>query len=313
MTFTRLLLATAIASAPAVGAEPVATTAAAPETGFVRLDDDITVRRLVVRKADPQGAVLFLHGFPETSLAFKDVAVSLGDAYEVHAFDWPGYGQSSRPSPDRFGYAPADYARVLKAYIAHERLDTSKLTIYATDIGALPALLLALDEPRIARRIIVGDFAPFDRPQYMHDNLRNLKNPGAAEATHAAMNANRADILANFYRRDLPRESQFDLSPEFAGDVAQNWQRDGMTAADAFAHYYAHFTRDQRFLEANLARLQTPVRVLWGERDIYIRPDMGVEFARKAGLQLDVLPGVGHYPHLQDPARTVLEVRASFR
>jgi len=311
MNFTSLLLATAIASAPSTDnatPKPVP-----PELGFVHIDEDITLRRLVVRNADAQGAVLFLHGFPENSLAFKDIAIALGDAFEVHAFDWPGYGQSSRPSPDRFAYAPADYARVLKAYIAHEHIDTSKLTIYATDIGALPALLLALDEPQIARRIIVGDFAPFDRPQYMSENLRNLKKPGSAEATRAAMNANSADIIANFYRRDLPPESQFDLAPDFDADIARNWNRDGMTTLDAFANYYTHFTRDQRFFEANIARLRTPVRVMWGERDIFIRPDMGVDLAGKAGLQLDVLPGIGHYPHLQDPARTVLEVRASFR
>ena len=101
--------------------------------------------------------------------------------------------------------------------------------------------------------------------------------------------------------------------PVFASDIAKNWNRDGMTTADAFAHYYAHFTRDQRLFEANIARLRTPVRVVWGERDIYIRPDMGKEFAEKAGLKFEVLRGIGHYPHLQDPQRTAEEVRASFR
>ncbi|MDI9240162.1 alpha/beta hydrolase [Lysobacter sp. LF1] len=309
MKLPALLLATTVAAASVTG-----TAAAQPaETGFVRIDDDITLRRLVVRNAQAKGAVLFLHGFPETILSFKDIAISLGDDFEVHTFDWPGYGESSRPAPDRFAYAPTDYARVLKAYIEHERLDTSKLTIYATDIGALPALLLALDEPGIARRIIVGDFAPFDRPQYMYESLRNLKTPAAAEPTRAAMNATSAEILANVHRRDLPPELQYDLPPELAADMARNWNRDGMTTADAFFHYYGHFTRDQQFFEANVERLGTPVRVIWGERDLYIRPDMGVEFAKKAGVEIDVLPGIGHFPHLQDPQRTVREVRASMR
>ena len=305
---TSLLLATVVAGTPAADPAPTPST----ETGFVQLDDDIRLRRLVVRNDHAKGSVLLLHGFPETSLAFKQIARSLGDDYEVHAFDWPGYGQSSRPAPERFAYAPTDYARVLKAYIEHERIDTSKLTIYATDIGALPVLLLALDEPGIARRIIVGDFAPFDRPQFMYESLRNLKTPAAAEPTRKGMNATSAEILANVHRRDLPPELQYDLEPEFADDMARSWNRDRMTTADAFFHYYSHFTRDQQFLEANLARLRTPVRVIWGERDLYIRPDMGVEFAKKAGVELDVLPGIGHFPHLQDPQRTVREVRASF-
>jgi len=305
---TALLLAGAVTTASAGAPAPHASA----ETGFVRIDEDITLRRLIVRNDHAKGSVLFLHGFPETMLSFKDIALALGEDYEVHAFDWPGYGQSSRPAPDRFAYAPVDYARVLEAYIRNQRIDTSKLTIYATDIGALPALLLALDEPRIARRIIVGDFAPFDRPQYMYESLRNLKTPAAAEPTRVAMNATSAEILANVHRRDLPPELQYDLPPELVADMAQHWAGDTMTSADAFFHYYGRFTRDQQFFEANLARLRTPVRVIWGERDLYIRKDMGMEFAGKAGLDIDVVPDIGHFPHLQDPQRTVREVRASF-
>ena len=79
------------------------------------------------------------------------------------------------PTVDKFSYAPKDYAHVLNEYIAKAGIDTSKLTIYATDIGALPALLLALDKPEIARTIIVGDFAPFNRLRYMYESLQNLK------------------------------------------------------------------------------------------------------------------------------------------
>src|SRR5262245_16207345 len=83
----------------------------------IQLDDTITLRRMVVRNAHPAGTVLFLHGFPESVYAWKGIALTLGDRYEVHAFDWPGYGMSSRPPAETFAYAPADYARVLQAYI----------------------------------------------------------------------------------------------------------------------------------------------------------------------------------------------------
>jgi pimeloyl-ACP methyl ester carboxylesterase len=39
---------------------------------------------------------------------------------------------------------------------------------------------------------------------------------------------------------------------------------------------------------------------------------MGVEFAQKANLELSILSGVGHYPHLQSPKGTIDEIRASF-
>lgn len=279
------------------------------EVDVIDVGGDLQLRRMVVKPSQPKSTVLFLHGFPETLYAWKDIALALGQDHEVHAFDWPGYGLSSRPPVERYAYAPRDYAQVLKAYIDTARIDRSKLVIYATDIGALPALLLALDEPGIARRIVVGDFAPFDRPQYMYASLQALKGGPTAEPTRAHMNKTRDEILENAYRRGLAPAEQFDIPQELKDDMARGWSQPTMSSADAFAHYYSHFTRDQNHLEANLARLKTPVTVLWGEKDLYIKTEMGAEFARRIGTRLDVLPGLGHYPHLQNPKGTVDEVR----
>jgi pimeloyl-ACP methyl ester carboxylesterase len=281
------------------------------EIGFVEIDRDITLRRMVVRNPQPKGTVLFLHGFPETLHAWKEIALALADDYEVHAFDWPGYGLSSRPTVDRFSYAPRDYARVLNEYIGRAGINTSKLTIYATDIGALPALLLALDKPDIARTIIVGDFAPFNRPNYMYESLQTLK--AGTDQARAQLNKSRDDILENAFRRGLPKEAQFEVSQEFKDDMSRGWSQGAMTTADAFSHYYAQFTRDQDHFESQLARLKTPVKVVWGEKDLYIRKEMGVEFAEKGHADLTLLPGIGHYPHLQSPKQTIDEVRAALR
>jgi pimeloyl-ACP methyl ester carboxylesterase len=283
-----------------------------PEIGFLRLDSGITLRRMVVRSAKPKGTVILLHGFPETLYSYKDISRELAKDYEVHSFDWPGYGQSSRPSPSEFSYSPKDYARVLEEYIAKSRIDTSHLTIYATDIGGLPPLLLALRKPDIAKSIIVGDFAPFDRPQYMNENLQALKSKPSSDAVNAALNKNRDEILENAYRRGFAKEEQFDISPELKADMLAGWNHASMTSADAFYHYYSHFTEDQQYFEANVSRLKTPVSVVWGEKDFYIKSEMGAEFAGKVGVQMSILPKLGHYPHLQDPKQTVAEIRASF-
>lgn len=281
------------------------------EIGTIEVEPDLTLRRMVVRNRQAKGTVLLLHGFPETLYAWESISPALGRDYEVHAFDWPGFGLSSRPGVDTFGYAPSDYARVLKEYIEKSAIDTSSLTIYATDIGALPALLLALEKPGIARTIIVGDFAPFDRPEYMYDSLRKLKSKATSEAARTYLNQNRDDILENIFRRGLSPEAQFEIPQAFREDMARGWSHGEMTSADAFYHYYASFTRDQNYFESNLDRLTTPVRVIWGDQDLYIDEQMGVELARKAQLELTLLPGVGHHPHLQAPQRTIEEIRSS--
>jgi pimeloyl-ACP methyl ester carboxylesterase len=190
----------------------------------------------------------------------------------------------------------------------------SRLTIYPTDIGALPVLLSALEDPQIARTIIVGDFAPFNRPQHIHDRLQSLKSEPSATATLATYrNRSGGEVLDTAVRRGLPKEAQFKLSADFKDDVSRGWSHGRMTPPDAFYHYYSKSTLDEDYLEANIGKLKTPVKVVWGEKDIYIRKEMGIEFAQRINADIRILPDVGHYVHLQSPAQVIEEIRASFR
>lgn len=305
-----LALLAAMPGSAAPAAERGASAAGA--VGYVRIGGGITLRRLVVRPRRPEGVVLLLHGFPETVHAWDGVIDALRGRYEVHAFDWPGYGHSSRPAAERFGYAPRDYARVLEQYVRKTGIDRSKLVIYATDIGALPALLLALDEPDVARRIVVGDFAPFDRPDLMYPSLQSLKVPATAPKTRAYMNSTRDEILANTFYRGLPEAGRYPLTEAFREDMARGWPAGPLSPADAFALYYAGFTRDQDHLEAHLGDLKTPITIVWGGKDLYIDPKMGEELAARTGAALRLLPGAGHYPHLQDPEAAAEEIKRAF-
>lgn len=291
----------------AAASEPAPTA----EIGTLAVADDIAVRRLLVRPAAPKATVLLLHGFPETIHAWQGVSAELAGDYEIHAFDWPGFGQSSRPAD--FGYAPRDYARILRAYIDKAGIDRSRLVIYATDIGGLPALLAALDEPGIARHIVVGDFAPLDRPQYMQERLQALKTPATNAAVRAAFNAGRDEILANAMRRGLSPEEQFEISLTYRADMAAGWGHGAISSADAFARYYAAFSRDQADFEGRIGELKTPVSVVWGGKDVYIDQAMGREFAGRVGARFTLLADTAHYPHLQDPKRTAAEIRATLR
>jgi pimeloyl-ACP methyl ester carboxylesterase len=300
----------AIPVAPAIADQPTHQ-AKIMDIGFIKIDEDISLRRMVLGNAKSKGTVLLLHGFPETLYTWKQVVDGLADDYEIHAFDWPGFGQSSRPPVDKFSYSPRNYAGILRAYIDKAGIDRSNLIIYATDISGLPALLAALEEPDIARTIIVSDFAPFNRPEYMHERLQRLKAKPSADAAREQLNAGRDDTLENAFKRGLPEASQFEISSEFAADMARGWEHGDLTSADAFFYYYSNFTRDQDDFEARLGQLKTPVKVVWGADDIYIKPEMGGELAERIHAELKLLPGIGHYAHLQAPEQTVREIRAT--
>lgn len=86
-----------------------------------------------------------------------------------------------------------------------------------------------------------------------------------------------------------------------------------MTTADAFSSDYAHFTRTRITSRRISAGSQTAVKVVWGKKDSYIKKEMGIELAERVNAEFSLLPGIGHSPHLQDPERTIDDVRASLR
>jgi pimeloyl-ACP methyl ester carboxylesterase len=283
------------------------------EIDYARLKSGLKLRRVIWRNSNGKGIVLLLHGFPETIYTWSGAAEFLSREFEVHAFDWPGYGLSSRPSSDEFSYAPKDYATVLKDYIQTGGLDSGKLLVYATDIAALPALLLALDEPLMMRKIIVGDFGPFDRPEYQSEILRDLKGGGAAaEKVREYMNANKEAVIEKGFRNGLPKEDQFEVSKEYKEDLLAGWDGPNMTTADAFYHYCSFFTRDGHSFEDNMNRLRTPVKVIWGALDVPIKKEMGIELAERIHAPIEILEGVNHYLHLMTPKRLYEAVHSFF-
>jgi pimeloyl-ACP methyl ester carboxylesterase len=283
------------------------------ETDFVGLKSGLKLRRMTWRNLSARGIVLLLHGFPETIYAWSGASKFLVPEFEVHAFDWPGYGLSSRPSIDEFSYSPKDYAEVLKDYVQTVGLDSKKLLVYATDIGALPALLLAIDEPHILGKIIVGDFGPFDRPQYQSELLRDLKAGGhAAEKVREFMNANKEAVVERGFRNGLTKEQQFEVPKGYKDDLLAGWDGPNMTTADAFYHYCSFFTRDGNYFETNLNRLRTPVKVLWGALDVPTKKEMGMELAERIHAPIEILEEVNHYVHLQDPKHVYEAVKSFF-
>jgi pimeloyl-ACP methyl ester carboxylesterase len=196
---------------------------------------------------------------------------------------------------------------------AYDVLDRSALTIYATDISGLPTLLAALDEHDIARRVIVGDFAPFNRPELMHPQLRDLKEKPLSEQIRDSWNAGWEDLVdGRGFSAGLPEHAQFDIAREFKDDMAQHWSHNGMTTMEAFYHYYSFFTRDENDFEQRMGGLKTHVKVVWGELDPYINKAMGEELAARLGVEFKLLAGIGHYPHNQDPELVAAEIRQSF-
>ncbi len=61
---------------------------------------------LFYREAGPEDApvIVLLHGYPSSSRMWDRLIPLLADRYRLIAPDYPGFGHSDAPSPDRYRY-----------------------------------------------------------------------------------------------------------------------------------------------------------------------------------------------------------------
>ena len=104
--------------------------------------------------------ILMLHGFPEYSGAWNDLAPLLAERFHCIAPDQRGYGQSWRPA-DPALYKTALLVSDLVALIGEE-----PIIVLGHDWGASVAYALAIGRPDLVSRLIIMNGvhpAPFQR------------------------------------------------------------------------------------------------------------------------------------------------------
>ena len=98
-----------------------------------------------------------------------------------------------------------------------------------------------------------------------------------------------------------------------AADLHQHWltaaERGGSRNYHRLIRYIPERRANAARWESPLERTRTPVRFIWGMAD----PVSGAHMAevireRRPGADLVALEGIGHYPHLEDPARVAEEI-----
>jgi haloacetate dehalogenase len=127
---------------------------------FAREFIDVEAGRVCVRRAGSGPVVLLLHGYPETSLAWRKVAPDLANEFTIVAADLPGYGDSTLSD-----VVIAD-GRVSKRTMARavanamSELGIAQYAVIGHDRGGRVAYRLALDRPTRIRALAVLDVIP---------------------------------------------------------------------------------------------------------------------------------------------------------
>ncbi|WP_186074476.1 alpha/beta fold hydrolase [Burkholderia gladioli] len=272
---------------------------------------DVNGVKIFYREAGPKNAptVLLLHGFPTSSQMFRNLMPQLADRYHVIAPDYPGFGQSDMPAPDRFSYTFDNLAKVIDGFT--ETLGLTRYALYVQDYGAPVGYRIAAAHPERITAIvaqngnayeegIAGDFwKPLkaywaDRSEANAERLRPLLQlkvtrwhyvDGTRELSH--LDPGTWTLDQAYLDRPGNQEIQLDLFYSYGSNVAQ------------YAQWQAYFRE-----------YQPPMLIVWGKNDKAFPPVGAHAYLRdlpKAELHLF---DTGHFALEEDGAEIGRLMRA---
>jgi pimeloyl-ACP methyl ester carboxylesterase len=238
-------------------------------------------------------ALVLLHGIGSTSVGWRGQYGPLGECFRVIAWNAPGY-RDSDPLP---GEAPSagDYARVLAELLA--QIDVAKMWIASNSWGTLIAIAMATLHPDRVRGLVLGG------PTAGYSGLAEAERRQQAEAR-----AERIRSLGPVRMRaeDAPRL----VGPGASTELLDELKRGG---DELTVEGYVQAARMLYATDAVpvIAKLAHPVLVISGAADIVTPPAANAERLAAAAEngRIESWPGIGHLPHLEDPARFNATVR----
>lgn len=288
-----LLVAAAALSALSLQAPTRAANSAQATTGNVTPAVSVDVTRLPVvhyrtekvgdldvfyREAGPQDAptVVLLHGFPTSSVMFRNLIPILATRYHVIAPDYPGYGRSSMPSRETFKYTFDNLANTIDTFL--QQKGVTRFAIYVQDYGAPVGYRLFEKNPdRITALLVQNGNAYMEGLD--NDFWKPLKaywaNPASKDLRDALRPFTKLDATNWQYAHGAPDTSL--VSPDAAAIDQYYLDRPGNDEVqlDLFLDYGsnpAHYPAWQKLFREK----QPPTLIVWGKND-KIFPPAGAE------------------------------------
>jgi pimeloyl-ACP methyl ester carboxylesterase len=262
---------------------------------------DLHGHRIAYYEAGSGPALVLLHGIGGSGRTWKRVITALALRHHVIAPDLMGHGASERLRGD---YSLGAHASTVRDLMV--KLNVDRATICGHSLGGGIAMVFAYQFPeRCERMVLVSSGGLGDEVSIL---LRLMSLPGSDYViplgTFSALTqvASRAGALLG--------RLGMRLSPA-ADEIWQAYSSLG--SADARRAFLSTVRevidfQGQRVSANDRLYLasQIPVLIVWGTRDSIIPVAHGHAAHRQIpGSRLEVFPGVGHFPHSEEPERFV--------
>ena len=279
--------------------------------GKVDADEDFPVKHVSIhgnllgyRRAGDGPVLLLFHGIAGSSDTWLPVMRLLQEHYTVLAPDFLGHGSSAKPLGD---YSLGNYASGMRDFL--HLMDVDRATVVGQSFGGGVAMQFAYQFPELCERLVLVDAGGLGREVSW---LLRLATLPAAEYVMPVLFPgfvrDWGDSVVGFVQRlgiRHPRGSEVWRSYRSLTDAESRraFVRTMRSVIDPGGQSVSAI--DRLYLAARL-----PTLIVWGDQDRII-PLVHAYHAHEAlpNSRLEVMKGVGHFPHAEEPVRFVEVLR----
>jgi len=277
--------------------------------GYERVGDlDIFYREA----GDPTKPVIVLfHGFPTSSYMYREIIRGLADDYYLIAPDYPGFGNSTFPAPDKFDYTFDNIASIMNTFL--EQRGLKKYSLMMQDYGAPISFRIATAHPERVQALITQNGNAYKEgineagwgpvleywkkrtPELEKTIIDNIFSYPALEWEYTHGTRNPKSILPDNWNLDyakMSRPGQYQMHLDLFYDYQNNLKL---------------YPKWQQYLRDN----QPPVLVVWGKNDAFFGVPGAEGFKRDVkDLDYNIL-NTGHFA-LEEEHEFVVKKMRSF-
>ena len=254
--------------------------------------------------------IVFIHGLGSSGyMEWRQNLESFSARHRVLAPDLPGYGRSDKP---RVRYTIPFFARFVRRYMAERNLRSAALV--GASLGGRIALEVALEEPRLVRKLALVNTLGLGRPQVgvsqFAYGLVTLPRVGEAVMNLArdALRWAPPRMIRRVAGRYTGITGDLDktLDDAYLSDLREMYGADGFH--DAYLSTVRSLVNPRALLGGHhdvtrrLKELKIPVQLIWGSND----PLFPIAHAERAQslikhAKLAIIDGAGHTPQAERP------------
>jgi pimeloyl-ACP methyl ester carboxylesterase len=250
-----------------------------PVTTIHRVDAD-GVRVFYRAAGDPAApVVLLLHGFPSSSVMFRELIPRLATQYRVIAPDLPGFGFTEVPAGRHYAYTFGGLAMTMDAFT--QVLGLERYALYVFDYGAPTGFRLAMAHPERVTAIVSQNGNAYQEGlSDAWDPIRRYWSAPSRENRDAIRNSLLTYEGTRFqYVHGVPDPDM--VPPESYTLDAALLERPGNKdiQLDLFLDYASNVKLYPEFQEY-FRQSQPPLLAIWGRNDPFFLP-AGAEAYRK--------------------------------